>query len=822
MLWHDLKVAVRTLSKSPTSTFVAVLSIGLAIGATAAVFSIVNALFAREIRVKSPDALVALGAINPDRPETSNPLSLSTFEELRRRNQDFAAVFAWRDALLRNVEANGVKFPGNVNEVSGDYFSALGVEPFLGRLLTPQDVASIGVGVSNRVAVLDYRCWEQRFGRDPNVIGKTLLVDGTPLTIVGVTSREFLGLNIIAAPDATVPIGFDTGMIPTEGAPFASLNYFVAARLREGIPPEQAAARLMAIWPSILEASVPTTYQGPQRNQFLTSRVSVESLRTGTTAGSNLRQQLRRPLTQLMGLSLLVVLVACVNLANLMLTRATARRHQLGLRASLGATTWTLVRSMAVEGTLVALAGVALGLVTAVWLSPLLLQMLLAAQSLKPLALDPRPDLRVIALGGAVALLVGIVSTLAPAWRVVRRDPTAAIIPNARIVGTRALLQKILVCAQVALALVLTTAALLFGRSLYNLTSIDPGFRVEGVLQMRLFPLVKQQAIPNRTAYYHAVVDKLSSIPGVDGVSYSQPSPLTGQETLRPVFPSGSPNSAGAVMSFVGPDFFRTMGMTVAGREFEWRDDERAPRVAVISQTLASQLFPGSDPIGQHIDVSGSPYGKGLLVVGIVNNANLWRLQSRAPSAVFMALMQAPAYNMFSVQLHANANLSNLAPIADKAIQSFGYQYSFLTEPLKQQVKYVLRDERVISSVSVFLAVVTVLLASVGLYGLLSYAVAVRRSEIGIRMAIGAQRSDIAMMVLKEATLLVAIGVAVGVPMALIAIRLGANLIFGLKPYDPLTFGTAVAALAVVTFVAAYFPARRASRMDPLSTLRAD
>jgi ABC-type lipoprotein release transport system permease subunit len=801
LVWQDVRYGARRLRQGRGFVLVAIVSLALAIASAAAVLSIANALFGRDLPVRAPEELVALTTISPDRPDVPNPITLAGFEEIRKRQQDFAALFAWRDALLRNVEVGGERFLGTVNEVSGEYFSTLGVQAFLGRTLNSEDVASIGVGTSARVAVLDYRCWEQRFGGDPDVLGKTLWVDGTPLTVVGVTPKSFAGLNIIVAPDAVVPIGFDTGRIADRATPgVTSLNYYAAARLKPGTTTEQAAAHLKAVWPAILEATVPYGYQGAERTRFLSTRIHMESLRTGTTASTNLRGQLTRPLIQLMALSGLVLVVAYVNLANLVLTRAVARRHELGLRASLGATKAVLIRAMVTEGVLLSLAGAALGLLGAFWVSPLLLRILLAKQPLKPLIFDPLPDVRVVVIGGVFALAVGIVSALAPAWRVIGRDPAAELLPNARVIqGGSAIFQKLLIGSQVSLALVLTAGALLFGQSLYNLHSVNPGFRADGVLQMHLFP----------------------QIPGVDSVSYALPEPLVGVETVFPVSAPRLSDTMGAAVSFVGPGFFRAMGMTtLAGRDFEWRDDESAPRVAVISQSLAKRRFPDINPIGQTIDVPNLPYGTNLQIIGVVNSASLWRVQSREPNAVYLALMQGPGLDNPAIELHATTDLSLVAPAADRALESMGYHYSFRTGPLKDQMRYVLRNERAVSIVSAFLAGLTILLSAAGLYGLLSYTVTLRSSEIGIRLAIGAQRRDILLMILREAATLVALGLAVGIPLAVAGLRLAADIVFGLPPHDPMTVGVSVAVLACISFCAAYWPARRACRMDPLTALR--
>jgi predicted permease len=823
MLNHDLKSAIRSLLGSRGYTMVAVASLGLAIGAIASGVGVVNALFARDIAIPEPQALVAIAKSDPERPDDRNPLLLSQFEAIRTRAQAFSHVFAWRDVLLRNVEASGTRYLGTVNEVSGEYFAALGVQPYLGRTFGPDEVATAGAGVSARVAVLDYRCWAQRFSRDPNVLGKVLVIDGVPLTIVGVMPPDFTGLNIVMAADATVPIGFETrrsGEGPS-AAP-TSPNYFVAARLKQGITAESAHASLQSIWPPVLEATVPATAQPAARKRFMSSRIGVESLRTGWAGGNiGLRRELKGPLTKLVGLSALVLLVAFVNLAGLILARMSARQQELGLRASLGASRFALARLAMVEALLVTVAGAVLGVVMAFWAGPFILHSLLRSAPLRPLIFDATPDLRVLAIIIAAALAIGILCALAPAWNIIGRDPLSNLRQNTRTVRRGlSTSQKALVCVQLSLAFVLTAAALLFGRSLYNLHVLQPGFRAEGVVTMDLMPQMTQRAIPNRDAYYRDLAETLSAVPGVDSVSYVLVTPL-GPAFGAAVSDMDGGHTSEAIVNPIGPGFFRTLGMRMlAGRDIDWRDDQQAPKVAVISDSAAAQLFPGRDPIGQRLQIPALPFAAGAQVVGVVDSASLWKLRAHRPKAVYLALMQAPVIVSVSIALHTTGDTPAVARAVSRVIESKQHHFAFRTHSLTDQMQYALVDERVLSMFSVFFAGLTILLASAGLYGLLSYAVARRTPEIGVRMAVGARRQDVIRLVMRDAVWILLCSCVIGGPLVIVIFRLAADTLFGLSAHDPLTYLSAAAILTMFTLAAAYVPGRRASRIDAMQALR--
>ena len=802
---QDVRYAVRVLVKDRVVTIFAIASLALSIGASTALFSLMNALMLRSLPVRDPRQLVAISTVRPDGQSRNDALSLRTFEEIARGQRVFSGMFAWNGNIIANFEANGARYPANLNEVSGGAFAILGVQPLLGRLIGPEDV-SREAGSPAPVAVLDYRCWQRRYHGDPAVVGNTIRVDGQALTIIGVTPKSFTSLIIDAGSDVTVPLGFHLKNLRA-GDPVL----LVAGRLNPGVTPEQARAQLQTFWPAVQAANVPVEYSGAQRARFLARRIDVQSAATGN---SYLRERMSRPLRVSMGLAGLVLLLACLNLANLMLARATKRRQEMGIRIALGAGRWPLIRQLLTESVVLSMTGAAAGVLVALWTSRLLMNT--AWTGYVPHALDTAPDLRVLAFSSAIGLLTGVLFGLTPAWDITGVAPAAALRQNPRTShengGT---LTKVLVCAQVALSLVLVQGATLFVGSLREMRSADPGFRREGLLAVQLFPQAGREEIPNRTAYYRRLAGRLAELPGVEAVSYSTIGPVNRFEVKQSVsIANSSVAPVQAVRDWVGPDFFSLMGMRLlAGREFEWRDDERAPRVAIVSESLARRLFPEQNPIGRKIDT-------GREIVGVVSSASLWRAQSYDPIAVYVPLMQEPLYNQPLADIRTTRDASTLAPAVQQTLESMGHHYPLLTQTLEQRADRFLSDERLMANVAAFFGGLALLLAGVGLYGLMSYAVARRTSEIGVRMALGAQSGDVLRAVMLKVTWLVLAGVACGVPAALAVSRLASEMFFGLRPGISIAFSVVI--LSAVALLAGYLPARRASQIDPITALRCD
>jgi len=813
-LAQDVRYGLRQLRRSPGFTAVAVLTLALGIGANTAVFSLINALILRTLPVRNPEQLVAIATVPPDAANGKDRLSLSMFEEIVKHQQVFSSLFAWSGGGMIDYEVNGVKYAASVDTVSGDYFPTLGVHPFVGRLLGPSDVG-LESGSSAPVAVISYACWQRRYNSDPAVVGKRIRVNDHPLTIIGVAPKGFIGLDIEAGPDAFLPIGFSGA---TSFRQPETLAFDVVARLKSGVSLEKARADLESLWPGIQTATVPPSYQGERRARFFTRNINVESMATGS---SYLRRDFGFQLEVLMGVVGLVLLISCLNLTNLSLARAVAREHEIGIRTALGASGWRLVRQLITEGVMLSGAGVLLGLAFAFWTSRVLVNTMWTGYI--PLDLDPTPDLRVLVFTIGVAGLTTLLFGLAPAWLVAWTNPAAVLQKSARRVrSSGGRFNRGLVIAQVGLSLILVVGATLLVRSLEKLRSTDPGYRREGVMVIQLFPQAGREKIPDRVAYYRELADKLSQLPGVESVSYSHMGPVLSYEYKVPVsVASSSLASVEAVEDWVGPGFFRLIGMRVLeGREFTWRDDQRAPRVAVVSESLARRLSPGTTPIGRKIHISSDPVGEEIEIVGVVNSASLWKVQSPKPMAFYLALIQDPTQNYPLVDLRIAGNPHALAGSVRRTLESLGRHFPLRTQTLEERADMDLNMDRTVATLAAFFAGLALLLASIGLYGLISYGVSRRTAELGIRRALGAQQSDILWMVAREAVFLVGLGVTIGLSGALVATRLISSMLFGLEPTDPPSFGVATLLLIGVALLAGFLPARRATKVDPMGALR--
>lgn len=811
----DIIYSIRMLRRSPVTTIVAICSLALGIGANTAIFSLMNALILRTLPIRDPGQLVHLSSKTPQNPDREIAFSLAMYQELKKDQNLFDGFFGWLGGGIINLEANGARYVGSSSTVTGEYFSTLGIQPVLGRLIGPEDL-NLEKGLPASVAVLSYNCWKLRYNGDPGVIGKTIRVEDRPMTIIGVTPESFSGLIIDVASDVTLPIGYSGRTSYRDGTSFGFELY---GRLKSGITLDQARAQLESIWPAVQQATIPDKFTGAQREAFFKRKISLASAATGS---SFLRLRYAKPLYLLMAMVGVLLLIGCINLANLMLARASARRQEFGIRLALGAGKWRIIRQMLTESLMLSMSGAVLGLIVAYWASGLLIKTMW--NGLVPSALNAEPDLRVLAFTVLVSILTGLVFGISPAWNIFRSDPAGALRQNTRRVhGGDGRLGRMLISGQVALSLVLVIGAVLFVRSLEKLRSIDVGFRRDGVLMIQLFPQAGAEGMtmPNRAGYYQELVQRIQQIPQVESVSYSHMGPVLGYEFKSPAsVPSAQIAPAQAVFEAVGPRFFHLAGMRLlSGRDFDWRDSENAQAVAIISESLARHLFPSGDAIGKLIDFGDR---KGLQVIGVVNSASLWMPHSHAPMAVYVALMQLPNYNSSTLDIRTSGDPMAVLPSVRGVLTSMGRHLALRSETLEQRASKFLATERMIAMLSTFFGGLALLLASVGLYGLMSYAVARRTSEIGLRMALGARPATVQSLILKEVLWLLFVGMAAGIPVALAASRLVTNLIFGVTGTDPATILIAAGILLAVALMAGYLPARRASRIDPMMALRSE
>ena len=824
-LWQSLRYTLRVLAKNPGFTTVAILSLALGIGANTAIFTLINALLLRNLPVRQPERLVEVSLV---RQWHRDPFSYSMFRELERGQRVFTGLigvdlgYQWHAGKMLNVEVNGVLSQNHLLWVTENFYSELGAAPYLGRLFTPGD-ADPENSTASEEAVISYEFWQRRLGGVPDVVGKQIRVEGHPFKIVGVTRKWFTGLTRGEPPEITLPITAapliedGTSSLDRRGAYWL----FVIGRLKDGVTIEQARAQLQSFWPGVLQATADTR-QGARLQTYLSQRLDVSSAAVGVA--EDLRSQFTRPLSVLIGLAGLTLLVACLNLANLTLARAAARSHEMSMRVVLGASRWSLVRQVLIESLALSLSGALLGLLFAYWACRLLLLLITQGNSML-VALDLSPDLRVLSFTLFLAVSTGILFGIVPAWRCSLLNPAAALQQGTHNLTERTgKLGKILAISQVAFSLVLLLGAGLLAKSFERLRSSDLGFQMDNVLEVSLYPRPGASQDLDMNSYHIQLLERVSSIPGVLSAGYSNNSMVGGQEIgwQDDVSPeSGDPAIAVKVRAYgtmVSPGFFRTLGIPlVRGRDFNATDDQHHPRIAIVSSSLAERLFPNGDAIGKRIRMVAN---RNVEIVGVAGNARIFDLRDVAAPAIYLSYLQIPpAWG--GLVLHTKEPAERLAKTVGQEIESLGHEYPFWTGTIAEVMSQRLAKESVTAMLSGFFAVLALLLACIGLYGLMSYTVTRRTREIGIRVAVGAQRQDVLWLVLRETLALVLFGMAIGIPSALAAMRLIASMLFGLSPSDIPTIIAVSVLLLLVTLFAGYLPARRASAIDPVVALRA-
>ena len=821
-LWQNLRYSLRALRKNPGFTAVAILSLALGIGANVAIFTLINALLLRDLPVPHPECLVELSVV---RHGDKIPFSYPMFRELGLGQRVFPGLVGWNESTSPNVEVDGVLAPSNVFGVTSNFYSELGVAPLRGRLLTLEDV-NPHAGSSSQVAVIGYEFWQRRFGGAPDVLGKQVRLEGLPFTIIGVTRKWFTGLTPGEPPDVTIPItAYPSTLAP--GNTFSlddrsKLWLRITGRLKDGVTIDQARAQLQSFWPGVLLATASTETLGLRRQTFLSMGLDVSPVRTGFAR--DLRAQFSRPLYVLAGIVALILLVACVNLANLMLARAAARSQEMSVRVAIGASRWALARQVLVESLVLSLSGALLGLALSYWGS----RFLVAFMTEGTVSLDLRPDLRVLSAALFAGAFTGILFGLVPTWHSSRQHPAVVLQRGSRsLAGGASKLGKALIVTQVVLSLVLLFGAGLLVRTFQELYSLDLGFDKHELLDVVLSP--KPGGYPKNldvNSYHKQLIERISNIPGVRSVGFADisiPDPQSWRETASPT--SEDPNTGARVMANgvdIWPGFFKTLGIRlIAGRDFAMADDERHPQVAIVSRSFAGRLFVNGDAIGKHIRIGFMPESQDIEIVGVTDDARLLDLRDAAPPIVYLPCLQN-AQLWGDLYVRTKGDPEALAKTVGSEIDSLGHEYPARTATVDQMMSRVLVNERVIAFLSGFFAALALLLASIGLYGLMSYGVTRRTREIGVRVALGAQQGSVRWMILRETLTLTLFGIAIGIPSGLAATRLIASMLFGLSPSDFSTIVTACLLLLAVAFVAGYLPARRASSIDPILALRSE
>ncbi len=825
ILLQDLRHSLRLMRRNPSFTVIAVLTLALGIGANTALFSLLDSLVLRELPVPHPEELVRLGAETPG--DSFAALSLPMFEEIARDQEVFSQMFAWWGDTVLNVEANGIVSRADIWALTGNYYSQLGAVPEIGRLITPHD-ADVHSASAAQVAVLGYAFWQRYYGGRRNILGTAIRIEGVPFTIIGVAPKGFTGISATLSPEVAIPITaepllFGNTDIQRRLRRPDSLWLEAAGRLKPGVTIGQARAQLESLWPSIRESLAPSGKTPLESSHFHSLELKIESGAKGGS-GSLLRVRFVKPLYILLAIASVMLLVACVNLASLMLARATARSHEMRVRIALGASRGRLTRQMLTESVTLASAGALAAFVLAYWGSHLLSGFIIGQIFIVPMALNLSPDWRVLGFMMGATILTAVLFGWAPAWRATREDPNRAMQQSTRTVArSTGLLGKGLIVTQVALALVLLVCAGLFIRTLESLRTADPGFRTHGVLQVSLFPKPGGYKNMNWVSYDRQLEERVSNLPGVISAALAhgglgQPIEWTEKIRIRGTGTAGER----ADLAMVMPGALHLLGIgLMRGRGFTWHDDDQAPRVAIVSENFAASWFPNGDAMGQRLDIPTRPEWQNLQIVGIVSNASLYDLRKHQPPTVYLPTMQYGNYMGYSsLLIETKAAPDALAVPIRRAVESLGREYVFTVRTIEEDIDRSLLLERVTAALSGFFGGLALLLAAVGVYGLLAYNVSRRSREIGIRMALGAQRSVVQWMILRETLLLAAGGVVIGLPCAAAASRLIAGMLYGVGTDDPATMVFVSLLLMAVAGLAGFIPARRAMRLDPAAALR--
>jgi len=857
-MFQSLRYGVRMLLKHPGFTCVAALTLALGIGANTAIFSLIDAVLLKMLPVNNPERLVLLGRARDGRTNTQFPYR--TYKQIRDQNEILSGLLAWRPLRL-SVSVDGQPEPAVAGQlVSGNYYSVLGVNAALGRTITPDDDRAPG---ESPVCVISYNYWRRRFAGDPAVIGKIIHIGGAPFTVIGVTPPEFFGLEVGSSLDVSVPLMMQQQVMPgirsyVDGADPNSF-FKVMGRLRPGLAPQQAQAGLSALYGRLC-AEYAASNWGFKFSPYLWLEEKLV-LESGARGLSELRWQFSRQLLALMIVVALVLAVACANVAGLLLARAVARRKEIAIRLALGVGRLRLVRQLLVESVLLSSLGALLGLLFAYWGTRLLLPLL--SQGEIPVRLNLSPDVRMLGFTIAVATLTGVLFGLAPAVLATRVDMNSTLKNEASGLsgrGAHLTFGKIFVVSQVALSLLLLIGAGLFVRSLRKLQQVDAGFARENVLVMKLEPVGSDSKSPQLAVRYGELLRRVEALPGVKLASLVGYSPMSRREWLvmgqtpetsnqmkiRDYTPQPGEEMIIPWMQ-VYPNSFATLGIPlVAGRDFgsqdnvQWRPanicppEARAPQVGIINESMARRFFGAENPVGRRFGFSNSvascsgasepdPASQ-IEIIGVVKDVKYASLRNEGRAMFYLPYYQATTGRgqMTLVARIAGDSTSVAAAVRREARAMDPGAPMFEVETLATQVAASLQRERLLATFSSGFGLLALLLSCLGLYGILSYAVARRTNEIGVRMALGADRRDVLWLVLSDALRLVLIGAALGIPAALAASRLVASQLFGISAADPGAIVAATLALLAVAAVACYLPARRATRVDPLVALRCE
>ena len=830
---QDLRYAARTFRKSPGFAFVAVATLALGIGANAAIFALVDRVLLTLLPVRNPKDLVLLRSPGPSQGhiwsdgDGASSFSYPMYRDLRDSNNVFTGLLA-EFPFDASVSVRGDTERASGELVSGNYFAVLGVPPSLGRNLTPQDDQAPG---AHPQTVLSHGYWARRFGNDPSVLNKTITVNGLPLTIVGVARAGFSGIQPGRPADLFVPMMMKARMTPFwDGLDNPKDRWLqMVGRLKPGLSAARAQTALQAAYRPLLQAQLPliTGWNDNRRREFENKKLLLVA---GGNGRAVLREGFGKPLVSLMGMVLVVLLIACSNLAGLLAARGAARQREYGIRLAMGASRAQLLRQSIVECLLFAFAGGALGLLVAAWTLHTLLSAFPPDAGLRQIAAQIDP--RVLGFAALVSLTAGIFFGVSPALRAARLDPASTLRGQGRgtVSAARDVLhfRRGLVTAQVALTLVLLVGAGLFVSSLRNLGRVDLGLKPDRVLGFSIEPKLNSYTAPRTAQFARRLTEAVATLPGVRSVTAAELSTLTDSTSGTNVTVEGSEPATTdlrVLYNRVGPEYFSTLGIPlVAGREIAWTDDAGAPKVALINESMARQFPAGKNPLGARLVFGGGREGRpDTEIVGIVRNSKSAVVSEKEGPFVYLPYLQDEKLGELTFYVRASNNPTLLASAIREEVRRLDSQLPIYDiKSLSAQIDESLVTQRLIMVLSAAFGGLAALLAALGIYGVLAFSVAQRRQEIGVRIALGAQPSAVRALIFSEVARFLLVGAVIGLPAAYALGRAVESILYGVNASDLRIFAIGAALMAVVSFAAAYPPARRAAKTDPLESLRSE
>jgi predicted permease len=846
MIFEDIRYALRQFGKAPAFTATAILTLALGIGATTAIFTLVNAVLLKSLPVADPAGLIRVGdnencCVIGGMQENWSLFSYYSYKQFRDNTPGFEQLAAFQAGAhqfaVRRQGSNHPAEPLIGVFVSGNAFDTLGINAYTGRLLRPSD----DVQGAAPVAVLSYRTWQQKYGQDPSLVGSNIVIDGHPFTVVGITPPGFYGERLTSDPSSFwLPLNSEPALLETgshlERGDMQWLN--VMGRLKPGASEKQVEAQLQVELRQYLQS--PLSKVEPR--DFVLIPKQTLHLAPGGAGVQRMQEDYKDGLHLLMWISLFVLLIACANLANLMMVRATTRRQQISVRTALGAPRSRLIRQALTECIVLAVMGGIAGLMVAYGGATVILR-LAAGKSYLPIHATPSPVVLAFAFG--VSLLTGVLFGVAPAWMTAHADPIEALRESNRTTKNSGLwTQKALVIAQAAISVVLLCAAGLLTQSLRNMRQQHFGFDTTNRYILHIDPQIAGYKTTQLDAFYRQLHDSLAAIPGMKSVSYSLYSPMEGDNwgegvyfEGRPAPPPGS-NEQSASWVRAGAGYFETIGTKIiAGRGITGQDTAATRNIAVVNQTFAKKFYKDGNPIGQHFgDIDQKTAGT-YEIVGVTEDANYWGPTSHMRPMFFVAGDQWVKYDdpraqsfedvshlqMRAIEMQTNGAIPGLEAQVRSVLAQLNPNLTVLDfHTFSEQVSNNFNQQSMIAQLTSLFGLLALVLASIGLYGVTSYSVARRTGEIGIRMALGADRMNVLKMVLRGAFLQVAIGLAIGVPLTVLGGRAMASQLFGIKPYDPLILAVTILVLSAAAFVASAIPAQRAANTEPMQALRTE